>query len=47
MKIKINVPEAINLCKEIQKQAERLFDMLRGEIQQNVGQYLSETMKVG
>jgi putative transposase len=46
MKIEISVPEVIDLCKEIQKQPERVFDMIRSEVKQNVGQYLSEMMKV-
>jgi len=46
MKVEINVPEVISIFKEIQKQPERLFDMIRAEIRESVGRYLSEIMKV-
>jgi len=46
MKVEINVPEVISIFKEIQKQPERLFDMIRAEIRESVGKYLSEIMKV-
>ena len=46
MKVEINVPEVISIFKEIQKQPERLFDMIRVEIRESVGRYLSEIMKV-
>lgn len=46
MKVEISVPEVINIFKEIQEQPERLFEMIRFEIRESVGRYLSEIMKV-
>jgi len=46
MKVEISVPEVVNIFKEIQKQPERIFEMIRVEIRENVGEYLSELMKV-
>jgi putative transposase len=46
MKIEISVPEVVSLFKEIQTQPEQLFDILRADIRQSVGQYLSEMMQV-
>ena len=45
MKLEISVPEVVNIFKEIQQQPERLYDMIRTDIRENVGQYLSELMK--
>ena len=44
MKVKISVPEVISIFKEIQEQPERIFDMIRVEIRENVGEYLSKLM---
>jgi len=44
MKVEISVPEVVNIFKEIQEQPERIFDMIRVEIRENVGQYLSKLM---
>jgi len=47
MKVEISVPEVVNIFKEIQEQPEKIFEMIRVEIRENVGEYLSELMKVG
>ena len=44
MKVEISVPEVANIFKEIQEQPERIFDMIRVEIRENVGEYLSRLM---
>jgi putative transposase len=44
MKVKISVPEVISIFKEIQEQPKRIFDMIRVEIRENVGEYLSKLM---
>ncbi|MGQ9648459.1 MAG: IS256 family transposase [Thermodesulfobacteriota bacterium] len=44
MKVEINVPEVVNLFKEIQQQPEKLFEMIRMDIRESVGQYLSNLM---
>jgi len=36
----------VSIFKEIQEQPERIFEMIRVEIRENVGEYLSELMKV-
>jgi putative transposase len=46
MKIEVSVPEVVSLFKEIQTQPAQLFDMIRADIRQSVGQYLSEMMQV-
>jgi putative transposase len=46
MKVEISVPEVVSIFKEIQEQPERIFEMIRVEIRENVGGYLSELMKV-
>ena len=46
MKVEINVPEIVNIFKEIQKQPENLFEMIRVEIRENVGEYLSGLMDI-
>ena len=45
MNLEISVPEVVSLIKEIQGQPERLFEMIRADMRQSVGQYLSEMMK--
>jgi len=45
MKLEISVPEAVGIFKEIQQEPERLYEMIRTDIRENVGQYLSELMK--
>lgn len=44
MKVEISVPEVVSIFKEIQEQPERIFDMIRVEIRENVGEYLSRLM---
>ena len=44
MKVEISVPEVVSIFKEILEQPERLFEMIRVEIRENVGEYLSELM---
>ena len=44
MKVEISVPEVVEICKEIQKQPEKLFEMIRFDIQEAVGQYLTAMM---
>ena len=44
MKVEISVPEVVNIFKEIQEQPENLFEMIRTEIRENVGEYLSSLM---
>lgn len=44
MKLEITVPEVISIFKEIQQQPEALFEMIRADIKQTVGQYLSDLM---
>lgn len=46
MKIEVSVPEIVSIFKEIQAQPEQLFDLIRSDIRQCVGQYLSEMMEV-
>ena len=44
MKVDISVPEVVSIFKEIQGRPENLFEMIRAEIRQNVGNYLSSIM---
>jgi len=44
MKVEISVPEVVSIFKEIQEQPERIFEMIRVEIRENVGEYLSKLM---
>ena len=44
MKVEISVPEAVDLFKEIQKQPEQLFEMIRADVKETVGQYLTSLM---
>lgn len=46
MNIEISVPEIVNVFKEIQNQPERLFEMIRVEVKENVGVYLSRLMEM-
>ena len=45
MNIDISVPEVVELFKEIQKAPEKLFEMMRLDIQQIAGDYLSSLME--
>ena len=44
MKVKISVPEIVSNFKEIKEQPERIFEMFRVEIRENLGQYPSKLM---
>ena len=44
MKVDISVPEVVEIFKEIEKKPERLFEMIRVDVRESVGQYLSELM---
>ena len=44
MKFEVSVPEAIELFKEIQKQPKQLFEMIRVDVKETVGQYLTSLM---
>ena len=46
MKVEMSVPEAVSLFKEIQQQPEKLFERIRMDIRDNVGQYLSKLMEM-
>lgn len=45
MKISLSVTELKNVFKEIQRQPERIFEMMRTEMNQSVGEYLAELMR--
>lgn len=44
MKMEITVAEAFELINEIRKQPGNLFEMIRADVKQSVGQYMSELM---
>ena len=44
MKLEISVPELVETFKEIQKHPEKLFEMMRLDIRETVGQYLTSLM---
>jgi putative transposase len=44
MKVEISVPEVVNIFKEIQEQPEKLFEMIRVDVRESVGEYLSQLM---
>ena len=44
MKLEMTVSEVAEIFKEIQKQPEQLFEMLRMDIRETVGQYLTDLM---
>ena len=46
MKLEVTVSEAKELIKQIQEQPEQLFEMIRTDVKQSVGHYLSELMNV-
>ncbi|MGA1791988.1 MAG: IS256 family transposase [bacterium] len=45
MKVEISVPEVIGIINEIQEQPEKIFEMIREDVRDGVGQYLSEMMR--
>lgn len=44
MKVEVGVPEAVTLSNEIQEKPKRLFEMIRVDIRETVGQYLTVIM---
>lgn len=44
MKVEISVSEIVEIFKQLQAQPERLLEMIRVDISENVGQYLSKLM---
>ena len=44
MKVEISVPEVIDLFKEVQKQPTQIFEMIRADVKETVGQYLTSLM---
>jgi len=44
MNIEISVPEVVSVFKEIQVQPEKVFEMIRLDVREMVGKYLSEVM---
>lgn len=44
MKLEISVPEVVDIFKEIKDQPEQLYEMIRTDIRQTIGQYLSGLM---
>ena len=46
MKMEITVPEVFDLIKQFRKQPEGLFEMIRTNVRETVGEYLSELMDV-
>jgi len=46
MKVEISVPEVVSIFKEIQEKPDRIFEMIRVEIREGVGEYLSRLMDV-
>lgn len=45
MKVDISVPEVVEIFNEIEKCPNRLFDMIRVEIRERVGKYLTQMMR--
>lgn len=46
MKLEVTVPEVVDLIKGISQQPESLFEMIRANVKETVGQYLSGLMYV-
>jgi putative transposase len=46
MKMEISVPEVVDLIKQIREHPESLFEMIRANVKETVGEYLSELMDV-
>lgn len=46
MEIKVSVPEVVSIFKEIQQAPQKIFEMIRVELRECVGRYLSEMMNV-
>ena len=46
MKVEVSVPEVVSFFKEIQGQPEKVFEMIRTDIRENVGRYLTQLMSL-
>jgi len=46
MKLEISVPEIVSIFKEISGQPEKIFEMIRSETRENVGEYLSKLIEI-
>jgi putative transposase len=46
MNVELSVPEVVEIFKEIQEQPKRIFEMIRVEMKENVGQYLTKLMEM-
>ena len=46
MKIKISVPEIVTLFKEIQKEPSKMFELIRTDVKEMVGSYISELLDI-
>jgi putative transposase len=44
MRVEVSVPEVVSLFKEIQNQPEKVFELLRLDVREMVGKYLTEMM---
>jgi len=44
MKLEVGVPELVEVFKEIQKQPEQIFEMIRLDIREIVGDYMTAMM---
>ena len=44
MKLKISIPEVVSIFKEIKKQSEKLYGMIRADTRETISQYLSGLM---
>ena len=45
MKLEVSVPEVVEIFKEIREQPEKVFEMIRVDMRETVGQYLTELMR--
>ena len=45
MKVELSVPEAVEMFKAIHKQPEMIFDLIRADVKETVGHYLSTLMQ--
>ena len=46
MKIKISVPEIVTLFKEIKKEPSKMFELIRTDVKEMVGNYISELLDI-
>ena len=46
MKVEVTISEVLKIFKEIQAQPERIFDTIRVDIRESIGEYLSKMMEV-